>query len=140
LSVGSFLTNFILAEVYEDNRIRINFDGWTSTFDYTVETDNSDIHPCGYWEYVQRVLYKNVNMSKLNPHFTFTRYDRPKCKYKQKHFRVNKLFAILAYDSPFTWRNYLTELNQEPVPFECFNYVRNRNDYCLVASRKTDSR
>jgi hypothetical protein len=73
----------MLVEVYEDNRIRINFDGWTSTFDYTVETDNSDLHPCGYWEYVQRVLYKNANPSKLSPHFTFTRYDKPKCNYKK---------------------------------------------------------
>ncbi len=69
----------ISVEVYEDNRIRINFDGWTSTFDYTVETDNSDLHPSGYWEYIQRVLYKNVDTNKLSPHFTFTRYDKPKC-------------------------------------------------------------
>ncbi|CAF3553209.1 unnamed protein product [Rotaria sordida] len=96
-----------IIEVYDDNRIRINFDGWTSTFDYTVETENSDLHPCGYWEYVQRVLYKNPNSSKLNPHFTFTRFDKPK-----------------SYDGGFSWRNYLTEKNQEPVPFECFSYIQ----------------
>ena len=70
----------ILVHVYDNNRIRINFDGWTSTFDYDVEVDNLDLHPCGYWEYIQRVLYKNVNMGKNHPHFTFTRYDKPKCK------------------------------------------------------------
>ncbi|CAF1216648.1 unnamed protein product [Adineta steineri] len=96
-----------VVEVYEDNRIRINFDGWTSTFDYTVEVDNSDLHPCGYWEYIQRVLYKNVDTTKPNPHLTFTRYDKPK-----------------SYDGRFSWRNYLTELNVEPVPFECFNYMQ----------------
>lgn len=74
-----FHLQIFLVEVYEDNRIRINFDGWTSNFDYTVETDNSDLHPCGYWEYVQRVLYKNVNTGKMNPHFTFNRFDKPKC-------------------------------------------------------------
>ena len=74
------LHQYVSVEVYEDNRIRINFDGWTSTFDYTVETDHSDLHPCGYWEYVQRVLYRNVNTSKPHPHFTFTRFDKPKCK------------------------------------------------------------
>ncbi|CAF3639029.1 unnamed protein product [Rotaria socialis] len=96
-----------IIEVYDDNRIRINFDGWTSSFDYTVETDNTDLHPCGYWEYVQRVLYKNPNPAKANPHFTFTRYDKPK-----------------SYDGIFSWRNYLTEKNQEPVPLECFSYVQ----------------
>jgi hypothetical protein len=84
VSVSSILDEQIYrsaaVEVYEDNRIRINFDGWTSTFDYTVETDHSDLHPCGYWEYVQRVLYKNVNTNKTSPHFTFSRYDKPKCK------------------------------------------------------------
>jgi hypothetical protein len=38
-------------------------------------------------------------------------------------FNLNIFF--LAYDGAFSWRNYLTELNQEPVPFECFSYVRN---------------
>lgn len=71
---------YFLVHVYDNNRIRINFDGWTSTFDYDVEVDNLDLHPCGYWEYIQRVLYKNVNHNKLQPHFTFTRYDKPKCK------------------------------------------------------------
>lgn len=89
---------FILVEVYEDNRIRINFDGWTSTFDYTVETDNSDLHPCGYWDYVQRVLYKNPNSAKLSPHFTFTRYDKPKCKrttnFLHMYFKLYYLFSL----------------------------------------------
>ncbi|CAF3289212.1 unnamed protein product [Rotaria sp. Silwood2] len=96
-----------ITEVYDDNRIRINFDGWTSTFDYTAAIDNPDFHPCGYWEYIQRVLYKNVNTSKINSHFTFTRYDKPK-----------------SYDDSFSWRNYLTQKNQEPVPFECFNDIQ----------------
>ena len=46
------------------------------------------------------------------------------------------LCSIVAYDGSFSWRNYLTEKNQEPVPFECFNYVRSeqrtRNDYLLT--------
>jgi hypothetical protein len=73
----------VSVEVYEDNRVRINFDGWTSTFDYTVETDSSDLHPCGYWEYIQRVLYSNVNTNKPNPHFTFDRYDKPRCNCRE---------------------------------------------------------
>ena len=84
------IPRFASVEVYEDNRIRINFDGWTSTFDYTVETDHSDLHPCGYWEYVQRVLYKNVNTSKISPHFTFSRYDKPKCK-------SMRIFSLVRY-------------------------------------------
>ncbi|UJR35583.1 hypothetical protein I4U23_028336 [Adineta vaga] len=96
-----------IIEVYEDNRIRINFDGWTSTYDYTVETDHSDLHPCGYWEYIQRVTYNNINTNKANPHLTFNRFDKPK-----------------SYNGPFSWRNYLTEKNEEPIPYECFNYLQ----------------
>ncbi|CAF3640658.1 unnamed protein product [Rotaria sp. Silwood1] len=35
-----------------------------------------------------------------------------------------KLYFILAYNDSFSWRNYLTEKNQEPVPFECFNDIQ----------------
>ncbi|CAF1146931.1 unnamed protein product [Adineta ricciae] len=96
-----------IIEVYEDNRIRINFDGWTSTYDYTVETDNPDLHPCGYWEYIQRVLYKNINVTNGHSHLTFNRFDKPK-----------------SYNGAFSWRNYLTEKNEQPVPYECFNYLQ----------------
>ena len=113
-----------LVELYEDDRIRINFDGWTSTFDYTVEIDNPDIHPCGYWEYVQRVLHKNVNMSKPIPHMASSSYDKPKCK-SHSNSSLNRIDSSrLAYDRPFSWRNYLTTKDVEPLPFECFSYVR----------------
>ncbi|CAF2785557.1 unnamed protein product [Rotaria sp. Silwood2] len=100
---SSFVTNHLMKDSIKHCKPLYIFD----SIDSLIETDNSDLHPCGYWEYVQRVLYKNPNSSKLNPHFTFNRYDKPK-----------------SYDGLFSWRNYLTEKNQEPVPFECFSYVQ----------------
>ncbi|CAF0950743.1 unnamed protein product, partial [Didymodactylos carnosus] len=104
---------FILAianitDVHDDNSITINFDGWGSNFDYTVEMDNADLHPAGYWEYVQRVLYKNVVMNQPHAHFTFSRFDPPK-----------------SYAKAFSWRNYLSEIDAEPVSYECFSYAQN---------------
>ncbi|CAF1320705.1 unnamed protein product [Rotaria sordida] len=96
-----------IVKVHEDNRITINFDGCSSTYDYTAEINDPNFHPCGYLEYVQRVLLKNTNMSKIKPHSTLTNFDKP-----------------YSYDRSFSWHNYLTEKDQEPVPFECFNDVQ----------------
>uniref|UniRef100_A0A665WAH7 Lethal(3)malignant brain tumor-like protein 4 n=1 Tax=Echeneis naucrates TaxID=173247 RepID=A0A665WAH7_ECHNA len=32
----------------EDHRVKIHFDGWSSEYDYWVETDCSDLHPVGW--------------------------------------------------------------------------------------------
>jgi hypothetical protein len=45
---------------------------------------------------------------------------------------IVKIFFILAYDGPFSWRNYLTEKNEDPVPFECFNYVRTKRKLTAI--------
>ncbi len=47
---------------------------------------------------------------------------------RNKFLGTISFVCILAYDGPFSWRNYLTEINQEPVPFECFAYVRDKHE------------
>jgi len=88
---------FRLVRVYDRQHIRINFDGWGETFNYDVETDSADIHPCGYWEYVQRVLYKNNDTTRVQPHFTFKQFDKPKCRicFSSKFSRQSRILKSL---------------------------------------------
>ena len=59
----------VAVEVEGDN-VLINFDGWTSRYDYWTTTDSKDLHPIGYME--QRMKYHRDYVQKLQP---------PKSKY-----------------------------------------------------------
>ncbi|EGD72098.1 hypothetical protein PTSG_11546 [Salpingoeca rosetta] len=42
--------------VLPDNRIRINFDGWSARYDYEASLDDADLHPIGYAQSINHKL------------------------------------------------------------------------------------
>jgi len=38
------------AEVHEDGKILIHFDGWSAGYDYWTDPTTSDIHPIGWFD------------------------------------------------------------------------------------------
>ncbi|KAI3380042.1 hypothetical protein SNEBB_002052 [Seison nebaliae] len=71
-------------------KVRIHFDGWTDRFDYETNIDNLDLRPCGYHKNAENSQHRNLQSPK-----GYTGRE-------------------------FTWSNYFTEENRQPIPFHIF--------------------
>ncbi|XP_046564246.1 LOW QUALITY PROTEIN: uncharacterized protein LOC124273077 [Haliotis rubra] len=85
-----------IAEIAEDGKWLIHFDGWTSKYDYWTEPDVKNLHPLGYMAAVGRT---NKNYSP-------------------------KLQAPKNYGRQFDWAQYLQEEDADPVPWDFFSDIQ----------------
>jgi hypothetical protein len=92
----------------EKDQVYLNFDGWTSRYDYWTEFDHEDLMPCGWFAYVQDKQFPL-------PFERFDRFDPPKGVDRRS----------------FTWEGYLESKESYAVPFELFSEV-GIFEYCWV--------
>ena len=65
---------------------------------YKCDPASPKLHPCGYWEYLKKEIYKE------KPGNTAKRFENPS-----------------NYNKVFKWTDYLKEMNRAPVPASLFN-------------------
>ncbi|XP_010637459.1 lethal(3)malignant brain tumor-like protein 3 isoform X7 [Fukomys damarensis] len=49
----------------DDHRIKVHFDGWSSTYDYWIEADSPDIHPVGWCSKTGHALQPPLSATEL---------------------------------------------------------------------------